>query len=138
MEIINSFDLYLKKTILDNYGMCLGAKSSKEERVFRSEVFQGGNGAEEQRVPGSKVCWEAKCSWQQKVLRGKGGWGAKCSKQLNIPWGKVCWGVNCNKPIWSKLFFWAKVNNAKCSQKVKCVLMQSVHQPARLLTRKIS
>ena len=92
--------------------MCLGAKSSREENVFRSKVFHGGNGAEEQRVPGSKVCWEA-----------------KCSKQLNIPWGKVCWGVNCNKPIWRKLFLWAKVNNAKCSQKVKCILMQSVHQP---------
>ena len=36
--------------------MCLGAKSFREEKVFRSKVFQGGNGAEEQRVPGSKVC----------------------------------------------------------------------------------
>ena len=36
--------------------MCLGAKSSREEKVFRSEVFQGGNGAEEQRVPGNKMC----------------------------------------------------------------------------------
>ena len=41
--------------------MCLGAKSSREEKVFRIEVFQGGNGAEEQSarvekqsVPGSK------------------------------------------------------------------------------------
>ena len=51
--------------------MCLGAKSSREEKVFRSEVFQGGNGADEQRVPGSKVCSEAMCSWQQKVFRSK-------------------------------------------------------------------
>ena len=38
--------------------MSLGAKSSREEKVFRSKAFhfQGGNGAEEQRVPGSKMC----------------------------------------------------------------------------------
>ena len=36
--------------------MCLGAKSSREEKVFRRKVFHGGNGAEEQRVPGNKMC----------------------------------------------------------------------------------
>ena len=51
--------------------MCLGAKSSREEKVFRSKVFQQGNGVEEQRVPGSKVSSEAMCNWEQKVLRSK-------------------------------------------------------------------
>ena len=33
-------------------------------------------------------------------------------------------------PIWSKLFFWARCNNAKCSFWVKCSLKQSVRQPS--------
>ena len=36
---------------------------------------------------------------------------------------------NCNKPIWSKLFFWAKVNNANCSRGIKCSGKLSVPQP---------
>ena len=36
-------------------------------------------------------------------------------------------------PIWSKLFFWARCNNAKCSFWVKCSLKQSVRQPSLLL-----
>ena len=117
------------------------------QSVFWSKVDWGTMCTEQQSVLSSKLCWGARCYEEQWVLWSKLCWGEKgyrkqrelgsrvfqrekYSSRQSVLRGKVCYEANCNKPIWSKLFFWAKVNNAKGSQTVKCSGKQSVPQPS--------
>ena len=102
---------------------------------FWSKVFQGAKYSRKQSVPGCKVCYGVKSTEEQSVPGSKMCWIAKDSKkQKGSKWqrvfrSKVCWRVNCDFAkcvgLQSVLCFW----EAKCSQGVKCVLVQSVHQP---------
>ena len=95
-----------------------GGKDSRKQSVLGCKVCYGVKSAEEQSVPGSKMCWVAKGSMKQK--------GSEWQRVFR---SKVCWRVNCDFAkcvgLQSVLCFW----EAKCSQGVKCVLVQSVHQP---------
>ena len=102
---------------------------------FWSKVFQGAKYSRKQSVPGCKVCYGVKSTEEQSVPGSKMCWVAKGSKkQKGSEWqrvfrSKVCWRVNCDFAkcygLQSVLCFW----EAKCSRRLKCVLVQSVHQP---------
>ena len=95
-----------------------GAKYSRKQSVLGCKVCYGLKSAEKQSVPGSKMCWVAKGSKKQK--------GSEWQRVFR---SKVCRRVNCDfakcVELQSVLCFW----EAKCSWGVKCVLVQSVHQP---------
>ena len=109
---------------------------------FWSKVFQGTKYSRKQSGPGCKVCYGVKSTEEQSVPGSKMSWVAKDSKkQKGSKWqsvfrSKVWWRVNCDFAkcvgLQSVLCFW----EAKCSQGVKCVLVQSVHQPSDMTWRK--
>ena len=96
-----------------------GAKYTRKQSILECKVCYGVKSAEEQSVPGSKMCWVAKGSKKQK--------GSEWQRMFR---SKVCRRVNCDfakcVELQSVLCFW----EAKCSWGVKCVLVQSVHQPS--------
>jgi hypothetical protein len=106
-----------------------GAKCAGQQSVLSSKLCWGARCYEEQWVLWSKLCWGEKGYRKQRELGSRVFQREKYSSRQSVLRGKVCYEANCNKPIWSKLFFWAKVNNAKGSQTVKCSGKQSVPQP---------